>query len=65
MTDTVTFKIKRQDSESSGSYWETFTIPYVPNSNVISCLMDIQANQELHKVKQYIEHRLQYIFLLD
>ena len=44
MPDTVTFKIKRQDSESSSSYWETFTIPYVPNSNVISCLMDIQAN---------------------
>ena len=44
MTDTVTFKIKRQDSKSSSSYWETFTIPYVPNSNVISCLMDIQAN---------------------
>ena len=44
MTDTVTFKIKRQDSESSSSYWETIKIPYVPNSNVISCLMDIQAN---------------------
>ena len=44
MPETVTFKIKRQDSENSGSYWETFTIPYVANSNVISCLMDIQAN---------------------
>jgi len=44
MSDTVTFKIKRQDTESSVSYWEMFTIPYIPNSNVISCLMDIQAN---------------------
>jgi succinate dehydrogenase / fumarate reductase iron-sulfur subunit len=44
MPNTVTFKIKRQDSSSSGSYWEIFTIPYIPNSNVISCLMDIQAN---------------------
>ena len=44
MKDTVTLKIKRQDSESSPSYWETFIIPYIPNSNVISCLMDIQTN---------------------
>ena len=44
MSDTVTFKIKRQDTESSVSYWEMFKIPYIPNSNVISCLMDIQAN---------------------
>ena len=44
MPDTVTLKIKRQDSETSDSYWETFTIPYISNSNVISCLMDIQAN---------------------
>ena len=49
MPDTITFKIKRQDSESSGSYWETFVIPHVPNSNVISCLMDIQANPENSK----------------
>ena len=44
MPDTVTLNIKRQDSETSDSYWETFTIPYIPRSNVISCLMDIQAN---------------------
>ena len=44
MQDTVTLNIKRQDSETSDSYWETFTIPYIPRSNVISCLMDIQAN---------------------
>jgi len=49
MPDTITFKIKRQDSESSGSYWETFVIPHVPNSNVISCLMDIQVNPENSK----------------
>lgn len=44
MPETVTFKIKRQDTEDSECYWETFTIPHIPNSNVISCLMDIQAN---------------------
>ena len=44
MKDTVELKIKRQNSRNSESYWETFKIPYVPNSNVISCLMDIQTN---------------------
>ena len=38
------FKIKRQDSKDSTPYWEDFTVPYKSNSNVISCLMDIQAN---------------------
>ena len=49
MPDTITFKIKRQDSENSKPYWETFVNPHVPNSNVISCLMDIQANPENSK----------------
>lgn len=49
MPDTITFKIKRQDSENTKPYWETFVIPHVPNSNVISCLMDIQANPENSK----------------
>ncbi len=53
MSDTVTFKIKRQDSETSASYWEMFTIPYIPNSNVISCLMDIQANPVNVKEKKF------------
>ena len=41
---TITFKILRQDGPNQPSYWETFVIPYLPNSNVISCLMDIQKN---------------------
>ena len=41
---TITFKILRQDGPNQQSYWETFVIPYLPNSNVISCLMDIQKN---------------------
>jgi len=49
MPDTITFKIKRQDSENTKPYWETFVIPHIPNSNVISCLMDIQANPENSK----------------
>ncbi len=44
MLDTLTFKIKRQNNSESSPYWENFIIPYIPNSNVISCLMDIQTN---------------------
>ena len=44
MSETITFKIKRQDSDITKSYWETFIVPYVSNSNVISCLMQIQSN---------------------
>ena len=41
---TVTFIVKRQDSPDSASYEETFEIPYRPNMNVISGLMEIQKN---------------------
>ncbi len=41
---TISLKIQRQDGPDSKPYWETFTLPYLPNSNVISCLMDIQKN---------------------
>ena len=44
MLDTLTFKIKRQNNAESSPYWENFVIQYIPNSNVISCLMDIQTN---------------------
>ena len=40
---TLVFEIKRQENPDSPPYWETFEIPYKPNSNVISCLMDIQV----------------------
>ena len=49
MSDTVTFKIKRQNTAESSPYWENFVIPYIPNSNVISCLMDIQTKPENSK----------------
>lgn len=44
MQETLSFKIQRQDTQDSSPYWENFVIPYKPNSNVISCLMDIQKN---------------------
>ncbi|GKU80295.1 succinate dehydrogenase iron-sulfur subunit [Paenibacillus sp. L3-i20] len=43
-TKTVKFIISRQDSPESQSYTEEFEIPYRPNMNVISGLMEIQRN---------------------
>ena len=40
----VTLIIERQDGPDSKPYTETFEIPYRPNMNVISALMEIQRN---------------------
>src|SRR3954464_6630711 len=40
----VILKIKRQLTPSGKSYWEEFSVPYRPNMNVISALMDIAAD---------------------
>src|SRR5882762_11269085 len=40
----VIIKIKRQDTPDQKSRWEEFELPYKPNMNVISALMDIAAN---------------------
>jgi succinate dehydrogenase / fumarate reductase iron-sulfur subunit len=40
----VTFIITRQNSPESQSYTEEFQVPYRPNMNVISALMEIQRN---------------------
>ncbi len=41
---TVTIIVQRQDNPDSAPYDETFEIPYRPNMNVISALMEIQRN---------------------
>src|SRR5271169_3281051 len=41
---TVIIKIKRQDTPEQKSRWEEFEIPYKPNMNVTSALMEIAAN---------------------
>src|SRR5699024_12864179 len=41
---TVTFIITRQDGPDSAPYEETFNVPYRPNMNVISSLMEIRKN---------------------
>jgi succinate dehydrogenase / fumarate reductase iron-sulfur subunit len=40
----VLFKIQRQDNPNSEPYYEEFELPYRPNMNVISALMEIRRN---------------------
>jgi succinate dehydrogenase / fumarate reductase iron-sulfur subunit len=40
----VILKIKRQNTPTSKPYWEEFSVPYRPNMNVISALMDVAAD---------------------
>jgi len=40
----VLIKIKRQATPTTASHWEEFSVPYRPNMNVISALMDIAAD---------------------
>jgi succinate dehydrogenase / fumarate reductase, iron-sulfur subunit len=49
---TVDIKIQRRDKLGAASYWETFTIPYRRNLNVISALMEIRKNPVTKDGKQ-------------
>ncbi len=40
----IELRIRRQDEPKAAPYWETFSLPYQPNMNIISCLMEIRAN---------------------
>lgn len=40
----VDIRIKRRKQQGQEQYWEEFRIPYRPNLNVISCLMEIRKN---------------------
>src|SRR4029453_15590309 len=40
----VEIHIRRRANPDSAQYWEEFEIPYRPNLNIISCLMEIQKN---------------------
>ncbi len=44
MPETIHMRIKRQKDRDSRPYWEEFKVPYQPNMNVISVLMEIQKN---------------------
>ena len=39
---TIELRIKRQDTPTAKPRWEEFSLPYRPNMNVISCLMEIR-----------------------
>jgi len=39
---TIELRIQRQDTPTSAPRWEEFSLPYRPNMNVISCLMEIR-----------------------
>lgn len=41
---TIELRIKRQDSPTSPSRWEEFSLAWQPNMNVISCLMEVRKN---------------------
>ena len=41
---TIDVKIQRREKPEAAAYWETFSIPYRKNLNVISALMDIRKN---------------------
>src|SRR5882672_1611325 len=44
MSNTVEIHIKRRAAPEAQQHWEIFEIPYRPNLNVISCLMEIRKN---------------------
>jgi succinate dehydrogenase / fumarate reductase, iron-sulfur subunit len=41
---TTVLRIKRQENPTSSPFWEEFEIPYKPNHNIISMLMEIRRN---------------------
>jgi len=41
---TIELRILRQDSPTASPRWEEFSLPYQPNMNVISCLMEIRKH---------------------
>ena len=41
MPQTIRLQVRRQDTPTSGPYWEDYEIPYRPRENVISVLMEI------------------------
>ena len=52
MSRTVEIHIKRRENPDAPQHWEEFEIPYRPNLNVISCLMEIRKNPVTKHGKQ-------------
>lgn len=44
MREFIHLKIKRQENPDASPRWEVFKVPYRPNMNVVSVLMEVQKN---------------------
>jgi succinate dehydrogenase iron-sulfur subunit len=44
----ITLRVKRQDAPSSQPYWQTFRIPWQPQHNVVSALMEVRLDPVTH-----------------
>src|SRR3982750_399125 len=40
----VVLRIRRRERQDAEARWEEFSLPYRPNLNIISCLMEIRKN---------------------
>jgi succinate dehydrogenase / fumarate reductase, iron-sulfur subunit len=40
----ITLRVKRQDGPASAPYWQTFRIPWKPQHNVVSALMEVRLH---------------------
>jgi succinate dehydrogenase / fumarate reductase, iron-sulfur subunit len=40
----VEIRVRRREGPDKPAYWDEFSIPYRPNLNIISCLMEIRKN---------------------
>ena len=40
----IHLKIKRRSNPTAAPYWEEFKVPYMPNMNIVSVLMEIRKN---------------------
>ena len=48
----IIIRVRRQDGPNEPSHWEEFAVPYRPNMNVISCLLQIASNPVTTEGKQ-------------
>src|SRR4051812_13357138 len=48
----VVLRIRRRERQDAPARWEEFALPYRPNLNVISCLMEIRKNPVTRDGKQ-------------
>ena len=48
----VVLRIRRRDKQDGPARWEEFALPYRPNLNIISCLMEIRKNPVTRDGKQ-------------